>query len=135
MRLDLSRKTHLALRAMRALERSGEQVKGVDIASSIETTPQYLLQVMAPLVAAGWIASEPGPRGGYRLTQDLEVLSLLDVIEAVEGPLAEGRCVLRDTPCPNAEECQLHEPWQQARDALVDQLAQTPVTEEAGEAA
>lgn len=129
MRLDISRKTHLALRAMRALERSGDQVKGADIAASIETTPQFLLQVMAPLVAMGWIASEPGPRGGYRLARDLDTIALLDVIEVVEGPLVEGRCVLRDAPCPSADQCGLHEPWQQARDALLAQLAQIPVGE------
>lgn len=133
MRLDLSRKTLLALRALRALDRSGAQMKGVAIAASIATTPQFLLHVMTPLVGAGWVASEPGPRGGYRLVQELKAVSLLDVIEAVEGPATEGRCVLRGTLCRSAEECELHEPWEQAREALLSQLAQTFI--EPGEAA
>jgi len=120
---------------MHALGRPGAQMKGVDIAEAIGTTPQFIPQVMAPLVGSGWVASEPGPRGGYRLVLELHELSLLEVIEAVEGPLDDEMCVLRGTSCPGVEECELHEPWQQARDALLSQLAQTSVAEEPGAAA
>lgn len=135
MRLELSRKTHLALLALRVLERSEAQMKGVDVATSIGTTVQFLPQIMAPLVGSGWVASEPGPRGGYRLTQGLGTLYLLEVIEAVEGQTDEGRCVLRDAPCSSVDECALHEPWQQARAALLSELARTSVAEHPVEAA
>lgn len=42
--------------------------------------------------------SEPGPTGGYVVTIDLADVCVLDVIEAVDGPTATGRCVLEDRP-------------------------------------
>lgn len=42
--------------------------------------------------------SEPGPTGGYVVTIDLAEVSVLDVIESVEGPTDTGRCVPEDRP-------------------------------------
>ena len=131
MRLELSKRTDLAIRAIHQLCDGGRcpVATGADLAQSIGTTTNYLPQVMTPLVRRQWVASTPGRSGGYQLTSSPEEISLLDVIEAVEGPTADGRCVLRGAPCPVAEPCVLHEPWTRARDALLSELASTPVAE------
>ncbi len=129
MRLELTRKTDLALRATRVLSAAERQVKGAELASAIGTSPQFISQVMTPLVREGWIDSEPGPTGGYTLAVQPVDISLLDLIEAVEGPTADGRCVLRGTPCPPVEPCALHDAWTRARDALLHELSETPLTE------
>jgi Rrf2 family protein len=74
------------------------------------------------MVKAGWIESQPGPGGGYRLTVSLADLSLLEVVETVEGPTETGECVLREGPCPGTESCPVHEAWQSARLELQQQL-------------
>lgn len=71
MRLEVTRKTDLALRAMRALQPGGTK-KGKDLALLVGATDHFLPQVMSPLVRRGWVVSEPGPRGGYRLSRPLE---------------------------------------------------------------
>jgi len=129
MRLEITRKTDLALRTIRTLEGSQLPRKGADIAAEIGTTPAFLAQVVAPLVRAGWVVSDPGPRGGYRVAVPLAQVSVLDLIEAVEGPVVDGRCVLNEGPCPApTEPCALHEAWTSARDALLDQLRSTTVS-------
>ncbi|HEY8338285.1 MAG TPA: Rrf2 family transcriptional regulator [Egibacteraceae bacterium] len=129
MRLEITRRTDLALRALRAMEGSPQPRKGADVAAEIGTTQAFLAQVVAPLVRAGWVVSDPGPRGGYRAAVPLTEVSVLDLIEAVEGPVVDGRCVLNDGPCPApSEPCALHEAWSAARDALLDQLRATPVS-------
>ncbi len=124
MRLELSNRTHLAKLAMEQLasDGSGQPVKGGDLAAVIGTTRHYLPQVMRPLVAPGWVASEPGPSGGYRLTDSGRRTTLLQLIEAVEGPIVNGRCVLRGAACPPSEPCALHETWSRARSAMVAEL-------------
>jgi Rrf2 family protein len=129
MRLEITRKTDLALRAVQELEGSDRTVKGAELAGRIHTTTQFISQVMTPLVRQGWVVSEPGPTGGYSLAADPAVVSLLQLIEAVEGPTADGRCVLRGTPCPPVETCALHDAWTRARDAMLHELSQTPLTE------
>lgn len=122
----MSKRSDLALRALTHLN-SGDAAPGADLAEAIGTTVNYLPQVLRPLVMAGLIGSTPGPGGGYRLCVDLEDVSVLDVIEAVEGGLDQTTCVLRGAPCPAVEPCALHDSWQRARGALLTELGSTSV--------
>lgn len=128
MRLQVTRKTGLALRVLKALGGNGARRTTAELAVHVGATTAFLPQVMAPLVRAGWVESAPGPRGGYRLAVDADHLAVLDVVEAVEGPLAGGTCVLWDGPCPTAEPCLLHEAWMAAQTALEHVLGRTPAT-------
>jgi Rrf2 family protein len=125
MRLEISRKADLATRTLLELAHSGRRAKGSELAELVGTTPGFLSQVIAPLAARGWVQSDPGPTGGYVATVDLHDVSVLDVIEAVEGPTDTGQCVLEDRPCGGATVCALHVPWSQARGQLLAELAGT----------
>ncbi len=129
MRLEITRKADLALKAVAELDRAEGLVKGADLADSIGTTLPFIAQVMKPLVASRWVVSEPGPTGGYRLEADTSTVSLLELIEAVEGPTVDGSCVLTGTPCPAIEQCALHDAWSRARDALLAELARTRISD------
>lgn len=126
MHLDLTRATDLALRALRTLHRSGARMKRPALAAEIGTTPDFLARVVGRLVGAGWVESEPGRNGGYLLVADPEAISVLDVIEAVEGPAAGEKCVLRGGPCRPSEVCAVHDAWTRAREGLIAELAATP---------
>ncbi len=127
MRLEITRKSDLAVRALCALLEGG-RLKNSELATAAGTTQAFMAQVMALLVRRGWVSSDPGPTGGYRLAISLEDLSMLEAIEAIEGPTETGKCVLRGGPCPSEENCALHDAWLPARDALLQQLASTPVS-------
>ncbi|MGD9794650.1 MAG: Rrf2 family transcriptional regulator [Acidimicrobiia bacterium] len=128
MRLELTRKTDLATRAMLDLDREARRLKASVLAEHIGTTPGFLSQVMTPLVAHGWVDSEPGPTGGYELCADLEQVMVLDLIEAVEGVTDASRCVLEDRNCDRTGPCALHHPWSRARHQLLDELAATALS-------
>ena len=68
----------------------------------------FVPQVLGPLVRAGWVRSDPGPTGGYRCQVVLSEVSVLQVIEAVDGATDVGRCVVADRPCQAADPCVLH---------------------------
>jgi Rrf2 family transcriptional regulator, iron-sulfur cluster assembly transcription factor len=127
MRLDLTRRTDLATLGLLELARSGGRTKAADLAERIGTTKGFLSHAMTPLVARGWVRSDPGPSGGYALVADPHQVSVLDVIEAVEGPTDASRCVLQDRACAAAGPCALHGPWSAARARLLDELAGTPL--------
>jgi Rrf2 family protein len=134
MRLELTKKTDLALRALGDLAEDGSRHPGLAIAEAIGATRQFLPQVMAPLVQAGWVDSIPGPGGGYHLELPLEEISLLQLIEAVEGETDRGRCVLTGDKCPSEHVCVLHSAWTRARAALLGELAATSVAAALAEA-
>lgn len=125
MRLEITRRSDLAARALLELARMGERMRSADLAARVGTTPGFLAQAMTPLVGGGWVASTPGRHGGYSLTADPSTVSLLDVIEAVEGPTDRGQCVLEDRPCGRSVQCALHQPWSRARDQLTAELSRT----------
>lgn len=128
MRLEITRRSDLATQALIELARRGRRTKSSELADAIGTSPGFLSQAMTPLAARGWVRSEPGPTGGYSLTADLGEVSVLDVIEAIEGPSDSGRCVLEDRPCSDATPCLLHRPWQKARTQLIEELAANPLS-------
>jgi Rrf2 family protein len=95
MKFVLQRKTDLALRALRELEGEESPLQSTQLAGLIGSTPNFLPQVMSSLVRSGWVVSSRGPTGGYLLVTSLAGLSVLQVIEAVEGPTITDTCVLR----------------------------------------
>ena len=129
MRLELSRRSDLAIRALRALEAAEQRVKRGDLAEALSTTPDFLARVMTPLVAHRWVHSQPGPSGGYQIAAAATGVSVFDLVQAVEGVPDEGECVLRDGPCIPDEACALHHAWSRARDALLDELRESSVIE------
>ena len=128
MKLELLPRTDLAVRALRYLA-DGVTRNSEDLASAIDSTPQHMQHVMAPLTGAGWVRSRRGPSGGYTIDPEADP-SILELIEAVEGPTADGQCVLRTSTCNEALPCALHDAWVQARRALVEALGQRPVVEQ-----
>lgn len=110
------------MRSLQALGASPIRLKGPELADAVGSTSGFVSQVLTPLIRAGWIRSEPGPAGGYSLLADLDDISVLQVIETIEGPTDSGRCVLADRPCNEGGPCALHAPWMRARSQLLDQL-------------
>lgn len=125
MRLEITRRAHLAVRVVRALQPIGTRRKSSELAVELDATPGFLAQVATPLVRRGWVTSVPGPTGGYQATRD--DLSVLDVVEAVDGPTDDGRCVVEGGPCHLSEPCALHHAWAAARASLTEILAATPL--------
>ena len=96
------------------LGRADGRTKTPELAARVGTTTGYLTQVVAPLIERGWVRSEPGPTGGYAADGAPADVSVLDVVEAVEGPTDTGRCVLADRACADSGLCALHVPWTRA---------------------
>jgi Rrf2 family protein len=104
------------------------------LAHELATTPAFVAQVVGPLVRSGWVRSDPGPTGGYLSCVALDEVSVLEVIEAVDGPTDVGRCVVADRPCDPGLPCVLHAAWTGARRELMDVLRATPLADVAARA-
>lgn len=127
MRIELTKKTDLAFRALTTIDATdGARVAGSTIAGELEISTQYLPHIMGPLTRAEWVTSVSGPNGGYELAVDLDRATLLDLVVVVEGPLDE-RCLTHGLG-HNVDHCALHVPWTRARDALIHELASTPLS-------
>jgi Rrf2 family protein len=106
----------------------GGPVGSGQLAEAHGLSASYLNKQLQQLARAGLVASVPGPRGGFRLARPLEAITLLDVVEAIEGSTqlfhcTEIRCCGKigelsppptDTCAVNAAMRRAEESWRQA---------------------
>jgi Rrf2 family transcriptional regulator, iron-sulfur cluster assembly transcription factor len=123
MRLEITQRADLAVRALVVLQSSPDRLKSTDLADALGTTPGFIPQVMGPLVRAGWVRSVPGPTGGYERHRDLDSITVLEVVETIDGPTDSGRCVVAERLCDASDPCALHVAWARARSELRESLA------------
>ena len=132
MRLELTRRGDYAVRAMLALARAeASAAEGAPdgrlsvarIAEAEAIPPRILPSVMVRLTRAGLVVPQTGRTGGYRLARPAMSISLLDIIEAIEGDTRRRTCVLRGGPCLANGRCEVHESFAGAQEALRESLA------------
>lgn len=130
MELSLGKRADYALRAAMDLATHAEdRRKSREIGDEMDVPVTFLPQIMAQLVRSGLVESFAGPHGGYVLARPAEAISLLEVIEAVEGDPASKQCVLRGGPCRWDDICAMHVPWFRAQQAMLDRLGATTLAE------
>ena len=123
MRLELTRRGDYAIRAMLALARPGVgQLTAAALSDATGIPSSFVPQVMGDLVRAELVANRRGRSGGYRLARPTDRVSLLDIVEAVEGDGRRRTCVLRGGPCRRDGPCDVHEAFFQAQEAVFGSL-------------
>jgi len=124
MRLELTRRTDYAVRAMIALARQpDETLSSTELSESTHIPVRFVTQVMSNLVRADLVSAVIGRSGGYRLGSDPESVSVLSIVEAVEGDVRRQHCTLRGGPCQVFEPCEIHHVFSGAQEAFIAQLA------------
>jgi len=129
MRLELTKRADYAIRAVLALSRAadGERLSVRRIAADERVPERFLPQVMGDLVRAGLVEGTVGRSGGYRLAKPSAEISLLEVVEAVEGDSRRRVCVLRGGPCALAGTCDVHAVFAAAQDDVLGRLRGTTI--------
>ncbi len=122
--LTINRKTDYAARILLhlAMQPPGTTVT-VQEAAQARLVPYPLARRLFSLLAnAGFLKTHRGKGGGFSLARSPAEISLLEVVEAVEGPVALNRCTVEPQECPLVSDCPVHEEWVKARDVLRDYL-------------
>jgi len=127
MRLELTKRGDYAVRAMLALARGSDHglLSARRIADAMAIPVRFLPQVLGDLQRSALVESAPGRAGGYRLARPAASISLLEVIEAVEGDSRRRTCVLRGGPCGVDGHCDVHDAFFLGQEALLSVLAGT----------
>ena len=132
MDLTLTRRGDYAVRAALSLGRAYSQEgyrKIREVAEEMELPARYTPQILRLLGKAGLAEARAGRDGGYRLKRDPADVSLLEVVEAAEGPLRPARCTLSGGPCHWEDMCAVHPAWEDATNALRESLAKVTLAQ------
>jgi Rrf2 family protein len=130
--LDLTHRAAYAIRAVLALAREDgvEVVAARTIAEREDIPGRFLPQVLGDLSRAGIVEARLGRAGGYRLIKDPGLISILDVIEAVEGDARRQTCVLTGGLCGEPGLlCDVHAVFAEAQVAILTRLAEETVAD------
>ncbi|HEY3164521.1 MAG TPA: Rrf2 family transcriptional regulator [Candidatus Limnocylindrales bacterium] len=124
MRLELTKRADYAIRAVVALAGTapGARLSVRRVAAEQAIPVRFLPQVMADLVAAGLVEGMEGRAGGYRLARPADAISILEVVEAVEGDSRRTTCVLRGGPCRLDGTCSVHDVFAATQAAMIREL-------------
>ena len=87
-----------------------------DISESQNIPRKFLAKILPMLVKNGLIKSQQGFQGGYLLGKSPYEITLLDVIEAVEGPIKISRCLDDKNSCDRQLFCEIHPIWNEAKE-------------------
>lgn len=125
--MDISRKTDYALRMLAALAGESDGVLSVRTAAADNGVPySFARSIQHDLVRAGIVESLRGSHGGMRLSADPASLTLLSVVEAIQGPVELSSCATAGPDggvCPRATSCRFNPIWAGAREVLASYLS------------
>jgi len=126
--MQITRQADYALRAMLFLARWEPNQRPAttrQIAEEKRIPPSFLAKIISQLSIAGLIHTSRGAKGGVYLTRALEDITVLEVVEAIDGPIALNDCTHDPADCPFGDDCPLRVLWCSAQDELINRLRKT----------
>jgi len=130
--MRLTQKSKYATRALMelALDECGSPLGVAEVARRQRIPERFLEQIFGDLRRAGVLESQRGAHGGYRFAMPPEGVSVLDVVEILDGEIrpapfsAGGTCYIADAPL-----CATSTVWDEARAALEGVFGQYSIAE------
>jgi Rrf2 family protein len=122
--MQLTRAADYAVRVMIHLAGlpPGARASRGELAREAECPEQFLSKVLQSLTRAGLVISHRGNTGGFELPEAQRGTSLLNVVQAIEGPVRLNLCLTSDHACGRQKSCPAHGVWVEAQEAMLGVL-------------
>lgn len=125
--MEITRQADYAVRAVLYLARLGSNQRAAtsQIAKEQSIPPSFLAKIISQLSIAGLLHTSRGARGGVTLAREAGDITLLEVIEAIDGPIMLNDCVGDESVCTFDHDCPLRPVWCEVQNDLVTRLKST----------
>ncbi len=126
-----SRSAEYAIRALvhMATLPPDEYAMARNIAGDTAIPSHFLAKILQDLARDGFVKSSKGPGGGFRLNQPASEISMLRIVEAVDGAGRYDRCIGGLPECSDHAACGMHDSWTALRSRIIDYLGGTSVAD------
>lgn len=91
-----------------------------EVARRMDVPEEFMAKILKTLVSRKLVLSTRGPRGGYKLAKPPPEISMLDVIEAVEGPVVVNVCQDSHDACALSRSCTMYSVWKLGQERMLD---------------
>ena len=125
--MQITRQADYAIRAVYYLATLGPNARAStsQIAREQHIPPSFLAKIISQLSVAGLLHTSRGARGGVTLAREPKDITMLDVVEAIDGPILLNECVTDSHGCRFDKECPMRNLWQDIQNDLVTRLQGT----------
>lgn len=120
--MQITQGTDYAVRIVDVLARSQQRMDAASVSEQAQVPSRFCLKILRSLVHSGIVTSYKGAKGGYTLARPAGEITLLEVIEAVEGPYRISRCQDSDYQCCHTS-CRFHKIYAEITDLVREKLA------------
>jgi Rrf2 family transcriptional regulator, iron-sulfur cluster assembly transcription factor len=126
-----SRSAEYAIRAFVYLAdmSEGKYVMVKHIAEQTDIPTHFLAKILQQMARKGFLKSSKGPTGGFTMRMKPEDVSLLKIVEAMDGLNDYQRCPGGMTECSDEAPCGMHESWKGLRSYILDYLGKTTIAD------
>ncbi len=100
-----------------------------EITQRQDVTEPFMAKIASQVAVAGLVVTQRGTGGGLALAQPADKITLLQIIEAIDGPLALNRCTFEPSRCPRSNKCAVHPIWEKAQQQLKELMSNTSLSE------
>jgi Rrf2 family iron-sulfur cluster assembly transcriptional regulator len=107
----------------------GTSVQIAEIARAWNIPESFLRKIITQLTKTRMVSSTRGIGGGVRLTQDPASLTVISVIEAVDGPMTLNKCLIERSFCDRTSWCAVHDIWYEAQEKMKQALGSASLAE------
>jgi Rrf2 family protein len=122
--MQITRETDYAIRCVLHLSKDPDRVIMVDsIARDKKIPKSFLAKILQKLTKAGIVKSFRGVNGGYQLDKHPSEVSLLNIIESIEGPVVMNECAMNKKICDMSDSCTVHPVWVKIRKVVEGALS------------
>lgn len=119
-----------AIRALVFMARNKDNsYSATELHKEIDAPLKFLAKILQKLARKKILTSQRGVKGGFKINIPLENLTLVDIIEAADGPIALNKCLLTNYNCQRKRLCPVHPIWEDAQTKLKEILSQKSLDE------
>lgn len=120
-----------AIRAILFLARQPKDklVMSSEVAEKEDIPTHYLAKILQRMAKYGYVDSFKGRGGGFKITELAKKSSILEIVERVEGPVINLKCITGLKECDEENPCPLHEQWAELRNQIYNLISSKTVQE------
>ena len=128
--LKLTKKADYGLIALKHLATNGrDSASAKEIADTYGIPLPLLSKILQKLAKTGFLRSEHGTNGGYKLARDAREITALEVIRTIDGPIVLTTCFTEHGACTHTEKCSVREPLRKVHEGILRLLSSISISD------
>jgi Rrf2 family transcriptional regulator, iron-sulfur cluster assembly transcription factor len=131
MSVIFSRQCEHALQAVLylALKPEGEMTSAKELTARLKVPYHFIGKILQDLTKKKLLVSLKGPNGGFGLGRPPEQITLLHIVDAIDGPAFAHSCALGFKKCADQHPCSVHDSWKALREGIYQMLAKENIAQ------